>query len=276
MSIQNEYLTIIDSSYTYISVSKPYLDQIKLEAKSVLGKSIKDIWQNPKSQKKIIESINLALSGKEVIFKGDFKFGNKESSYRVKYTPLLEKDGKVNKVVVSTLDISDEIDKINHLKRKLRLDDLTKLNNKEAFESDIKIVNKLASSYSLISIEIYNLSSVNEKFHCEVGDLVISKFAEFLTRHLAKSSSLYRIVGDKFIAISYLTNEEDVEKVSKNLIKKLEKALFNRKYLIGMSIGSVVVTHKTKTPIEKQIKTLESNLEKSKKLGKNKFTYSEI
>ncbi len=276
MSIQNEYLTIIDSDYKYISVSQPYLDQIKLDTKSVLGKSVKDIWQDPESQKKIIESIDLALSGEEVTFHGNFKFGKKTSSYRVKYTPLLEKNGKINKIVVSTLDISDEIDKINHTKRKLRLDELTKLNNKEAFESDIKIVNKLASSYSLISIEIYNLPSVNEKFHCEVGDLVISKFAEFLTRHLAKSSSLYRIVGDKFIAISYLTNEEDVEKVSKNLIKKLEKALFNRKYSIGISVGSVVVTHKTKTPVEKQLKALESNLEKSKKLGKNKFTYSEI
>ena len=97
---QREYITVVDKHYTYISVSKSYLEAKQIQPKDIINKKISDIWKDVVVQNQILGNINQALSGKEVSFRGKFTFGKEKMWYRVKYIPLIENDGSVEKIVI--------------------------------------------------------------------------------------------------------------------------------------------------------------------------------
>lgn len=273
---QKEYITIVDKDYRYIYISKSYLEAMGLEPQDIIGKKISDIWKDKIVQNHILENINKALSGREATYRGNFAFNIKKTWYRVRYSPLVEKNGLIKKIVITTLNISEEIKNVNTMIKALRKDKLTQIHNRKAFDEDLQITNKKGKLYTLMLLDLDNFKHTNDKFGHAAGDLALVKCSKLFRKKLKPNGRLYRIGGDEFVAIIKDTKKGKLQEIAASIISELIDSDFNKDFHIGVSIGILSVKKTTSLSINDQIKLVDENMYSSKTNGKNKFTYSEI
>ncbi|MBR5376894.1 MAG: diguanylate cyclase [Lachnospiraceae bacterium] len=113
-------------------------------------------------------------------------------------------------------------------------DELTGLNNKAAFmitkdviESEIKMGR---AAFSIVSIDINNMSGINEKIGFDRGDEVIGRVV-LCMRETFVGFPLYRIEGDRFCAI---INDADAQKLIQKLLVVVEKRSLEDKKVYGL------------------------------------------
>ncbi|PIR42550.1 hypothetical protein CO058_00770 [candidate division WWE3 bacterium CG_4_9_14_0_2_um_filter_35_11] len=274
---QKEYVTIANKNYQYLLVSKSYLEAMELKPVDIIGKKISDIWKDVVVQNQIVDNINQALSGNEVVFRGKFTFNKDKMWYRVKYSPLVEKDDSIEKVVISTTNITNEIKAIKDIIKETKKDKLTGVYSRSAFEDDIKqTINKETSGYVLMFFDLDNFKSINDKFGHVSGDLALTKSSKIFRQNINHKGKVYRIGGDEFLTIVKHTKRETLEKIATKIIKELKEAEFNKNFNLGVSIGILQVRSGSNISIENQLKMVDENMYTSKKHGKNGFTFLEI
>lgn len=97
-----------------------------------------------------------------------------------------------------------EIEKIeyqyNFNRQALRLDSLTGILNRRAFEQDIELLKIQTHPISLMLIDLDKFKSINDNFGHQVGDLVLCRVADSLVSTLGLER-VYRIGGDEFAAL---------------------------------------------------------------------------
>ncbi len=113
-------------------------------------------------------------------------------------------------------------------------DELTGLNNKAAFtitrdviESEIKMGR---AAFSVISMDINNMSGINDKIGFNRGDEVIGRVV-LCMRETFVGFPLYRIEGDRFCAI---INDADAQKLIQKLLVTVEKRSLEDKKIYGL------------------------------------------
>ncbi|WP_161785092.1 sensor domain-containing diguanylate cyclase [Aeromonas hydrophila] len=97
-----------------------------------------------------------------------------------------------------------EIDKIkkryNQNRQELRLDPLTGILNRRAFEQDVESLRNESLPHSLLLIDLDKFKSINDNLGHQVGDLVLCRVADSLVSTLGLER-VYRIGGDEFAAL---------------------------------------------------------------------------
>ena len=100
-----------------------------------------------------------------------------------------------------------------------RLDSLTGLYNRSAFEKDIRILAK-RKRYTVIVMDLNEFKEINDTFGHDYGDVALKKVAAIIKKSFDHNSSSYRIGGDEF---SVLCRGSDLKKISHQL-----KSMTNR------------------------------------------------
>lgn len=102
---------------------------------------------------------------------------------------------------------------------KLYTDPMTKLLNREAFDTIINSTDRKKNSYCIIVIDINGLKVLNDRFGHDAGDRLIKDFAEALQKSTQKySCQCFRLGGDEFAILVENTTTDDV----KTIINQLE------------------------------------------------------
>ncbi len=108
---------------------------------------------------------------------------------------------------------------------KYNVDQLTKLKNRNAFETDIENIEARGKEKDLaiIVIDIDNLKMVNDTKGHDMGDKYIIATADCLSENAEENMVVYRIGGDEFIVIVRRANEKQVL----NYIEKCKEYVFD-------------------------------------------------
>lgn len=146
-----------------------------------------------------------------------------QATIKNKPRPLLERHPEIIKALVAfvILLIIVLIASINYANRKRRLlieqytDLLTGLPNRVKLLSDIN----QASDPSLMILDINNFKSINNLYGLQVGDRLLSNFADNAHQYIDSAHKLYRISGDRFAILcqQYDSNNESSENIKKTL-----------------------------------------------------------
>ncbi|MGL6434661.1 sensor domain-containing diguanylate cyclase [Aeromonas rivipollensis] len=103
--------------------------------------------------------------------------------------------------------IGKSLNEINNIKNKyhinrqqLRLDPLTGILNRRAFEHDSECLRQGNAPISLVLIDLDKFKLINDSFGHQVGDLVLCRVADSLVSFLGLER-VYRIGGDEFAAL---------------------------------------------------------------------------
>lgn len=108
-----------------------------------------------------------------------------------------------------------------YYKKLANTDSMTTLYNRNAFNNDVEHLST-DTEYSIISLDLNNLKSVNDNLGHQAGDRYIINAANIINDVFGKEGSCYRIGGDEF---SVVIKKPNSGTVTEKLIEKLEQAI---------------------------------------------------
>ena len=169
--------------------------------------------------------------------------------------------------------------KASQLEEKASLDFLTKLYNRQKFNSFLEYEINKANRYkeqslSLLLIDIDFFKNVNDEYGHLVGDNVLQEVAKILTICSRQTDIVARWGGEEFVIMLPQTNIEEALYVAEKLRATVEKHKFSEINHITCSIG-VSQYHRieNKTTLFKRV---DEALYKAKNKGRNRVEMEQI
>jgi len=155
-------------------------------------------------------------------------------------------------------------------------DHLTGLLNRGLFLDRLQhTVNQCArnqSTCSLLYIDVDNFKQVNDLYGHDVGDKLLLKISEQISRNCRNTDSAARIGGDEFAVIINSPPVSDAAKVTDAIIKKIAANIFLETPDIEVSL-SVGVAHYPSTAknIDELMKQADSAMYRAKRAGQSRY-----
>ncbi len=119
-----------------------------------------------------------------------------------------------------------------------RLDFLTGLYNRSAFERDIEILGK-RKRYTVIVLDLNDFKKINDTFGHDYGDAVLKKVAEIIRESFDHDCNCYRIGGDEFYVLCKGSDPEKVKCRLRRMTSKLtgERSLDSTLPTVAYGLG---------------------------------------
>lgn len=149
-------------------------------------------------------------------------FDKKIYKYQDLYLKIVEKTSE-NGYLGTILDITQEMQQIISSKKKIELDDLTKLYSKVGFfEKTYQIIMENPQKVgALIFLDLDNLKFVNDNFGHDVGDLYLISASKLFAKFHDYNGIVARLSGDEFAI--FLHGYDSKEQLLELILEKFEQ-----------------------------------------------------
>jgi diguanylate cyclase (GGDEF)-like protein/PAS domain S-box-containing protein len=172
---------------------------------------------------------------------------------RININQVKNADNQITHYAAILSDISELKAREAHLRHIAYHDPLTGLANRTLFndrlEQAIKLAARNKSKFALLFMDLDKFKPVNDLFGHKIGDKLLQKVANRLTRHVRETDTVVRLGGDEFVTLlENVSGREMVEKVLNHLTNVLSDTYHIDDYdiEIGVSIGiSIYPDHGT-------------------------------
>ena len=209
--------------------------------------------------------------------------------YMASKYPLFDKDGKIigtwgsSKDVTETKTLERELQKsyleMEHL---VRVDNLSGLYNRkyfyetlEKYASVYSEVKNDGSTFSVVLLDVDDLTMINDQFGQQNGDLVLKTIADLLLKSTRKADTCFRIGGDEFAVVLPATDKTQaygLVKQTVNFIAGSPIEVEGQSQKITISAG-IATFDKNEPDISKLLSVAERKVNKSKREGKNQVSF---
>ncbi|MCB1465739.1 MAG: EAL domain-containing protein [Rhizobiaceae bacterium] len=112
----------------------------------------------------------------------------------------VERDG-VSYDISLTVDASEQEQREHELIQRAYFDDLTGLPNRALLERSVNALIELGETFGLAFIDLDGFKEVNDYFGHDIGDALLARLAERLSRSLRSTDMLARLSGDEFVLL---------------------------------------------------------------------------
>jgi diguanylate cyclase (GGDEF)-like protein len=154
-----------------------------------------------------------------------------------------------------------------------RLDSLTGLYNRSAFEKD-KMTLKKRKKYTVIVMDLNDFKKVNDTFGHEYGDAVLIKVASTIRESFDYACSSYRIGGDEFYVLCSGSNPDKINHQLKSMTSRLSGERKHDRCLPTVAYG--LSTSQTDMPdIQAMLKAADAEMYEYKQQQKEKLRAAE-
>lgn len=183
------------------------------------------------------------------------------------------KDEQANPIyyVSYSIDITKQIENEKELKTQIYIDELTQTYNRKKYELTIQeyiksyITHKEVFTLILIDIDFFKV--INDEYGHDIGDYILTQFAELIQSNIRGEDKLFRWGGEEF-ALLIKTNSEKAMNLAQKLKNIINKKSF-QSIKITASFGiSQVSPHTNKEMIFSQA---DQALYKAKNSGRNRI-----
>jgi diguanylate cyclase (GGDEF)-like protein/PAS domain S-box-containing protein len=188
--------------------------------------------------------IREALSGERVSFEGQAVVHGERFHYQTNYVPDRAPDGSVQGFFSFTFDITKLKNAELELERQARLDGLTGLANRRAFDERTAAAvargRRAGAPLALLYLDIDRFKSINDGHGHAGGDAVLREFARRLKANVREGDVVARIGGDEFVVL--IESPESlaaVEAIAAKLVRAMQEPveLADGPLPVGTSIG---------------------------------------
>ncbi|MCQ8212079.1 GGDEF domain-containing protein [Cetobacterium somerae] len=154
-----------------------------------------------------------------------------------------------------------------YLSKKAKIDALTDIGNRLAFNNDINSLKN--EKYSMLLFDIDNFKRINDKFGHDFGDEVLITIGKILKTIENKEITIYRVGGEEFAIIFTHLNEAFAMESCEYIRKSVENIHWKHHITVTISGGFSKATKNTYVECDKR-------LYKAKSSGKNMIIYQDI
>lgn len=240
----HDSIALFDPHGNYIYANTTYLKRTGHEQDELIGQNARILKSGQHDSAYYKQLWQTLLEGKS--FKGIFINKNKEGVFyyeKQTITPLFKKEELIGFVVVGK-SYDHDIALQHELAQRSRIDPLTSLPNRMAFDEDlIHLIEqyKLKKlSFSLLYADIDNFKQVNDTKGHDVGDEALKSVSSFCLSVLRHSDHVYRVGGDEFAFLLLNIDENGIIETIERMATLFANSPFPSFYNIGLSIGGIV------------------------------------
>ena len=196
-----------------------------IQIRKVMSLLSSDSYRNQIEEFVDLSTLEERIKGKNVI---TCEFIGKVNGWcRASFMPIeYDEDGTLRSVTYTVQSINEEKENAKRLMNLSRIDGLTGLLNRLAYENDLEEMKRQNSAMDLtfISLDVNGLKNVNDSLGHEKGDVLLIDAGKCICEVFGDDdASIYRMGGDEFMVIT----ESSEERIAK-LCKKFEDVM--RKY----------------------------------------------
>ncbi len=176
---------------------------------------------------------------------------------------------QINKTKIheGMLVVGRDVTESYHTGKLAYLDELTGLENRRQFTSDIQTIyqNQSQNSY-LVMIDLDGLRDLNNTFGHHKGDLYLKQLADVLKT--VENGTFYRLAGDEFTGILSGCHSS-VEKTMQVIYQQLDALALVPKLTISAGVKQIDVN----LPYEENYDQTDELLYQAKRSGKNRYCF---
>lgn len=193
-------------------------------------------------------------------------------TWLTKLTPVIGNNGEVEKIVGSSLDITENKIKEREIQYLSFHDEMTGLYNRRYFENEMQ---RLDSSRNLpltiMIADLDNLKYINDTFGHQEGDNYITTAAQMIKASTRDEDIVARIGGDEFALVLPQTDSKEAQIIYQRIIKKQSRYLNQGSSIenFSISIGYAVKNNKNST-LEETFKKADQKMYLNKSENKKK------
>lgn len=291
VSKSDDFLAYIDNTYTYLAVSKGYLDFFDKNESEIVGKTIPELFGQTYFDKELKSSCDRVLGGE--IFEREYWIKSPSGEYyflHVKYFPYISSLDKgtenIQAYVVSARDMTDK--KINdekllasekELDYLAHNDSLTGLPNRHLLHDRISHAITLSARNNMMLglcfLDLDNFKKINDSFGHSYGDEILIQFSKRVESVIRSCDTLSRIGGDEFILmVENITKVSEIEPIIKKLQSVFNKpfTVKEQKFFLTASVG---ISFYPEQGLESEtlIKNADAAMYKAKSMGRNTYAF---
>ncbi len=274
-------ITYIDREEKITFANATSREWLGLDPTQVLGRHMQDISGREVylSRKPMIER---ALAGEKVEFEARTQRKGFERITQVIYVPDVRSDGLTHGIFSLALDIT-ALKVVEHKLIELaRLDTLTSLPNRLAFNEylpDAVLRGRFTgNSLALMFLDIDHFKAINDTLGHAVGDAVLVEYARRLQGSVRGTDMVARLAGDEFVLVlENLGGQEAVAIVAAKITDRIGKRPFEvdgRQIEVTTSIG--IAFHRAADSLvtaEELLARADAALYNAKAAGRNRFEF---
>jgi len=165
-----------------------------------------------KDQQRVNELLALAYAGETNHFEFEGSGPNKKM-YASSFIPILDKNGRLEKLMGITEDITERKNAEEHLHRFAFYDPLTQLPNRRLLNDRLEQAmssSKRSGYYSaLLFLDLDNFKILNDTHGHDIGDLLLIEASRRIRGCIREIDTVARLGGDEFVVI---INNLDIDK----------------------------------------------------------------
>ncbi|WP_438950967.1 EAL domain-containing protein [Porticoccus sp.] len=172
-------------------------------------------------------------------------------------TPLRNRLNQITGTVLVFRSVSEARRVSTRLTWQATHDPLTQLANRRHLENEIlksiDAAHSDDSTHTLLYIDLYNFSVINDTCGHNAGDELLCQFARLLEKHAESRDVVARIGNDEFALLLNDRTVEESREVAEQLLWQIKEFSFpweERRLKIGASIGAKVIDRNTVSEID--------------------------
>ena len=291
-------IVVIDREMKIIFCNRWLAEHSLLDTEEMIGKKIHDLFPDLQNAKFVKKAQEVLETRQPVFFNNKinqhlFPFFSGRSyiekvlapmEQTVILSPLCDKQGEPEHVLVSIFDISDWIFHQNALlsskedmKKLSHTDDLTQVSNRrrimKKLAEEIQSHSRKKRPMSIAMLDIDHFKKVNDSFGHQCGDMILYEMAQMISGMLRDYDSIGRYGGEEFLIILPETTNEQAFKICDRIRIAAQDHIYNykgRELQVAMSIGIAAKPAEENILMNLIIKEADRCLYIAKETGRNR------
>jgi diguanylate cyclase (GGDEF)-like protein/PAS domain S-box-containing protein len=197
---ENSIVTISDAQGRIKYANDKFYQVCGFNRDEVIGKN-HNIIRHPDVSTEVFENMWNTIKSKN-IWRGKLKNLTKDGkTYVVQavIVPVLDENDEICEYIATRYEITDIVNKQEKIEKLLITDSLTGLYNRFHLN---ELINHAQNNTSIALIDINSFHEINDFYGDEVGDKVIVKLSNILSKRLSSNYKLFHLSGDEFIVLN--------------------------------------------------------------------------
>ncbi len=177
--------------------------------------------------------------------------------------------------LVSSVDITEDKEMEEAIRRIAERDPLTGLANRRKFMEDARNLIADGDEFYLIFFDLMKFKGINDQYGHRMGDAVLKAIGDVLTQQQSPDCTCYRYGGDEFIVLLRDRSKAAAAKIGKALEKRAKQTWMvkGQPLSLGFSIGIAKYPDDGQTP-EAMIKAADEAMYRSKRQQGGLYIYN--
>ena len=275
-------ITYIDRDQKITFANATYREWLGLDPSALVGRHIRDV-AGPELYLARKAMLERALAGERVEFEAATKKADFDRVTHVIYVPDIGVDGSTHGIFSLSLDITALKQVERQLTELARVDTLTALPNRLAFNeflpNAISRARRAGHAIALMFLDIDHFKSINDTLGHAAGDEVLAEYAGRLLSSVRSTDTVARLAGDEFVIVLEDPNsQEAATAVARKIVARINSPAFEidgQPLDVTTSIG--IAFHQSidaSVTAEELLARADAALYGAKAAGRNRFELS--